>query len=340
MCRIENGEYEYSWQLLNVAIFTYNRRFGSSISLSTSSVVLIQEREIIDRIDLCNDESISSENSRKLSEETEVDKTQSTEQVWQSYSASPAVKFLRPQSGQTSTPQKLSIMADVGTDEITSNTTKSAQIISDLSVTNDFRPPLQPTYVATRRQRLLPGEYLTYSPIQKKQIAMDMNSIDESKQSELMSDSFNKMSTSQSEIQNFEEYNKSETFESYRSSVHMRTANDSSSLLDEPNGNHRIEVVADIHWVNASTDAISVSSASSDRTTTSTKLSTVSAPILNTIEPKNSCKTRVGFNTSNSIHELSGISQNDGKIERIVIKGGKWRRTIFELRKNKITQCK
>lgn len=300
---------------------------------------MIQEREIIDRINLCNDETFGSENSRELSEKDEVDKTRSTDMAWPSYSASPAVKFLRPQTGQTSTPQKLSFMADVGTNEITSNATKSAQTVSDMIATNIFKPPLQPTYVATRRQRLLPGEYLRYSPIQNEAIAMSMNNIDESKQTEMMSDSF-RMSTTQCDIQNSEEYNKSETFDSHRSSNHMRTANESSSLMDESNGNHQIEVVADIHWVNASTDAISVSSASGDRTTTSTKSSTVSASIPNTIEPKNSCKTRVGFNTSNSIHELSGISQNDGKIGRIVIKGGKWRRTIFELRKNKITQCK
>lgn len=57
-------------------------------------------------------------------------------------------------------------------------------------------------------------------------------------------------------------------------------------------------------------------------------------------------KTRVGFGAPNLIHNFSAIShaEDDSKSRisnnKLKIKGGKWRRTIFEMRKNKVTLCK
>lgn len=59
--------------------------------------------------------------------------------------------------------------------------------------------------------------------------------------------------------------------------------------------------------------------------------------------PKISLRLRVGFDDLNSVHELSNNLQlpkasNDSP--KIVIKGGKWRRTIYDIRKSKLTNCK
>lgn len=111
--------------------------------------------------------------------------------------------------------------------------------------------------------------------------------------------------------------------------------NDSSIWIDRTQA---IQVIAEIH--HSPIDTISVSSASNEPTSAST-LSTTSAPITTTaINQKQSIRPKVGFDDSNSIHELSEMSQRHELSQKIVIKGGKWRRTIFEFRKNKVTQCK
>lgn len=96
--------------------------------------------------------------------------------------------------------------------------------------------------------------------------------------------------------------------------------------------------------VNTEVETISVSSTSTS-TSTATTLSTTSASITTTSvttanQPKESIRPKVGFDASNSIHELSMVSQRNEPSQKIVIKGGKWRRTVYEMRKNKITQCR
>lgn len=112
--------------------------------------------------------------------------------------------------------------------------------------------------------------------------------------------------------------------------------NDSSIWIDRTQAN---QVIAEIH--HSPIDTISVSSASNEPTSASTTLSTTSARIATTANnQKQSIRPKVGFDDSNSIHELSEMSQQHELSQKIVIKGGKWRRTIFEFRKNKVTQCK
>lgn len=79
---------------------------------------------------------------------------------------------------------------------------------------------------------------------------------------------------------------------------------------------------------------ISVSSTSCKFTSTSTTV----APIV-IQQPKFSSKPRVGFDINESIHE-SSLKPLEVSIAKTKIKGGKWRRTIFEIRKNKLTKCK
>lgn len=84
-------------------------------------------------------------------------------------------------------------------------------------------------------------------------------------------------------------------------------------------------------------EVISVSSASQHHTSTVSTLSTSSPSMASSAQPKLSVKNRVGFDDSDVVFELSKVTK---PCPKIMIKGGKWRRTIFELRKNKTTQCK
>lgn len=51
-------------------------------------------------------------------------------------------------------------------------------------------------------------------------------------------------------------------------------------------------------------------------------------------------RPRVGFNVVDSIHEFQVPSKVLVPIQNIHIKGGKWRRTVFELRKSRTVECK
>lgn len=217
---------------------------------------------------------------------------------------SPIKNILKPQIGQTSTPRNFSYM-------------KNLDLVAESSSFNRHESmdgaSNKPIYVATRRRNGLTKE----------------ENINELEQLKIGTDS---LMTDQNEV------------ESYKSSYLLNASTDISSVWDGTIGmveNNQVEVVAEIHWNHISSDAISVSSTSSSQTTTSIK-PTLCAFIPNKDKPENSINgptTKVFFDNSNSIHELSTNSQGDEQIGRIVIKGGKWRRTIFELRKNKITEC-
>lgn len=81
-------------------------------------------------------------------------------------------------------------------------------------------------------------------------------------------------------------------------------------------------------------DNISISSASFNLTQVPRK----DAPNENRLTKP---KTKVGFNTSCLVHEKSTSSENTSHENvKILMKGGKWRRTIVGIRKNKSSQCK
>lgn len=62
-----------------------------------------------------------------------------------------------------------------------------------------------------------------------------------------------------------------------------------------------------------------------------------STPMFLRDHPKMSNKPRVLFVVEDSIHELSNVTEYSEASQRIQMKGGKWRRTIFEIRKTKVT---
>lgn len=68
---------------------------------------------------------------------------------------------------------------------------------------------------------------------------------------------------------------------------------------------------------------------------TSTAATISSNVIPNKSSPKRSTRPRVGFESTKSLHDKS--ANRSGKL---CLKGGKWRRTIFDLRKTRGTTCK
>lgn len=109
--------------------------------------------------------------------------------------------------------------------------------------------------------------------------------------------------------------------------------NNSLIVIDHSMAEQPISENNQTHQNNVSMEPISLSS-----TSISTTLSTNSTTISTVNIPKLSVVPKVGW--SNSVHELSAMSQQNESSQKLVMKGGKWRRTIFEARRNKITQCK
>lgn len=277
---------------------------------------------------------------------------------------------------KTSTPQKffskfdVSSIHHVATDESASNLPEDGE--SNHTDVNkkvlDKSESKRPKFVGTRRQKAILKEPLAISSIGHKPMqeidneivddaaaisivsAMDMSSIaewhaieDNEKMCTIVSDdsfSLAKPKTAKA--------NASESKQNKTDDIHDKTdecvsmnsfdfkRNDSSSSIDDSTTKHRITVNVEVHAEHAAIETISVSS-----TSTTTTLSTVSSPVIAKVNPtKLSVKPRVGFDASNSIYELSAISQQNESSLKLVMKGGKWRRTVFESRKNKVTQCK
>lgn len=112
-------------------------------------------------------------------------------------------------------------------------------------------------------------------------------------------------------------------------------ATDSFGLFDNSVERQPMTDAVEVHRKHASPEVISVSS-----TSTSTTISTTSPSFSTANQPKLSVKPTVGFDASNSIHVLSAVSQLNESSQKLVMKSGKWRRTIFEARRNKVTECK
>lgn len=73
----------------------------------------------------------------------------------------------------------------------------------------------------------------------------------------------------------------------------------------------------------------------SETSTAATISSNAISEVPNESRPKRSTKPRVGFEANESKHD-----QSSNRREKICLKGGKWRRTIFDLRKTRGTACK
>lgn len=88
-----------------------------------------------------------------------------------------------------------------------------------------------------------------------------------------------------------------------------------------------------------STVTLSSSSASSVLFQTPAQKTALAAstPMTFAEKPKLGNRPRVLFDMQDSIHELSNVTEENESSHRILLKGGKWRRTIFEIRKYKIT---
>lgn len=266
----------------------------------------------------------------------------------------------------------------VVTDESAANLPEAEQSAAINKNLDRSESAVRPVFVGARRPKPFPKEALTISPIGRKDslktvISMGVQDEEANDNAAMISmasameissilEESNKMCSNVSD-NSFElskpkavqspnivsEHNKTEdihdktgersvmdTFDLQKSSIFK--ADDSSIWLNETE-NIPIVVHAEveIHRTNDTPiiDTISVSS-----TSTTTTLSTSSASMTTANQAKHSVKPRVGFDASNSIHELSVVSQQNESSQKLVMKGGKWRRTVFESRKNKVTQCK
>lgn len=115
------------------------------------------------------------------------------------------------------------------------------------------------------------------------------------------------------------------------------TANDSSSLLNNVEVSKRLSEEAN----NQQIDSITISSASFNIAPIPSKDIQATTASNSNEHRLTKAKTKVAFNTSCLVHEKSTSSANTSKEnEKNVMKGGKWRRTIVEIRKNKSSQCK
>lgn len=273
----------------------------------------------------------------------------------------------------TSTPQKFFANLDISsihhaiTDESVVNLVETEK--SNHTETNAHQ--VQPAFVAKRKiNRVLTGQLsrdeLPFSPIERKQSiktddkivddaaasiisVMDISSIAEWHDNMEMdkttesNDSFALPKPRTSEMATEEKHNKTDNIpnktevcslmDSFEIPVSPKS-NSSSSSLDSAS-NQPITVSVEVHQEDAAIETISVSS-----TSITTTLSSSSAPITTANEAKLSIKPHVGFDASNSIYELSMLSKHNESSQKLVMKGGKWRRTVFESRKNKVTQCK
>lgn len=119
-----------------------------------------------------------------------------------------------------------------------------------------------------------------------------------------------------------------------QSSCSNDTSNDKSSHMNKNDSSNRL-------CKNQQIDNISISSDSFNLTPIPSKgVSTATASISNE-NRLTKPKTKVGFNTSCLVHEKSTNSENTShENAKIQMKGGKWRRTIVEIRKNKSSQRK
>lgn len=119
------------------------------------------------------------------------------------------------------------------------------------------------------------------------------------------------------------------------------TANDSSSVSNEHGVSNRPTAECNDPQNSLHIDNISISSVSFNATPKPSKNVSTTTATVPSANRLTKAKTKVGFDTSYMIHEES-LSAGNTSYEhaKIVLKGGKWRRTIFEIRKNKISQCK
>lgn len=282
------------------------------------------------------------------------------------YYVSPIAKYMVKPT-QTSTPQRFFAAADLSsihaneTDDSLAILPKPRQL--DLIDTNVPEKSFQPEYVVTRRPKSLPEKNPTIEQIQTEKIIHD-EIVDDATMNSIVSAMDMSSIAEWHEIEENEEKSTTESNDSFKISIHSiadsfmpienkteencnknksQTSNPKtiptisrSSLIDHSIDNKQPTTESvQVQQEDVSIEQISISS-----TSISTTLSTTSASISIVNQPKLSVKPKVGFDDTNSIHELSVISEQNVSSQKLVIKGGKWRRTIFEARRNKITECK
>ncbi|XP_031627850.1 serine/threonine-protein kinase Haspin homolog ALK2 isoform X2 [Contarinia nasturtii] len=287
------------------------------------------------------------------------------------FHVSPLDKYLRPhltpQFTHTSTPEKF--FSEANLSSIHNATDESAVKLPEnekpnISQAETTKPSfIHPAvFVAHRRPKPMPGRHLTFSSVERTQMeknddemmdnstastsivsVMDMSSIlgCEHEENAQLSDesvdnasSINELNTSHTNNKtedNIEKTKNSKQFISNQlTNINISAAivaNDSLSSFESNVENDMASksLLNQCHNDVSSDAVISVSSSS----TTNSPTTTIA---------KVSIKPRVGFDASNSIHELSMVSEQNISSQKIVMKGGKWRRTIFEARRNKVTQ--
>lgn len=293
------------------------------------------------------------------------------------YYTSPITKRFSKKLTLTSTPQRLWCGANLSSIHYveTNNSTTNVPNQDSFHITkNDTNKPKrsesfkQPAFVATRARRPQPvaGKHLAFEQSQAKETddeivddaamvssvnisAMDISSImevnedNEESDGESMAASNDSFEITKNKTNSSVPESSKQTEDKHESSIEDNKddsfdlaqpkpidTNDSSIWLDQSVNKPTMQVSVQVHQCDVSTEVISVSSTS---TTTS-----VTNSIVN--QPKLSDKPRVGFDTTTSIHELSVASRQNEPSQKLVMKSGKWRRTVFEARRNKTSQCK
>lgn len=271
---------------------------------------------------------------------------------------SPFSHYPTKEPPQTSTPCRLINLGYISsihysdTDESLANipdTEKIEQSTNGMIGPKISEPIKQPAFVATRRPKTLLAKRLMMDTKTDDEIvddvatvslvnsAMEMSSILGDNENNVKNDAENGDKAMTASTNCFEITNQElKTEENKADSIDMAPpkagANESHIWLNHSDDKQPTEADASSHQIDAFGDVISVSSSS-----TACSMAAATNSIANA--PKLSTRPKVGFDVSNSIYELSVASQQHESSQKLVMKSGKWRRTIFEARRNKITQC-
>ncbi len=176
------------------------------------------------------------------------------------------------------------------------------------------------------------------------------SSIDESDESYSVSASQWSHSERESEIQEDEDIENSDPVDEAidtsipNTSVVVENSNIDSSKFDSSHQIHQTELASESNKKDDERCELALSTASysfiepsSIQTPTRSRILSSSTPML-ADKPKLSDKPRVVFYAEDSIHELSNVTEHNNESSLgLQLKGGKWRRTIYEIRKNKVT---
>lgn len=237
-----------------------------------------------------------------------------------SFPVSPLPKFLIPQIGQTSTPEngsKPKKFQNVHQNE-TFGSTLSINNGSDTIQTTS----IQSNYVAKRRRKVPQGK-ITFSLVEENINDDGLDSISVLKTIDISNEESNGYEDSKPACDD-------------DIAVYEITTNENKSELEKflITSDTNTTIDCTLSSKHERVDTISVPSSSRYDKNGSVRLLSTNVSIQSYNAEQINEKTKVGF-----ITEIDNGAQKDGTNTKVVIRGGKWRRTIFEMRRNKMTLC-